>query len=158
MCVTLQSVQTLRYIQHKTDFETLPSTRPIHIPCRVNGCKCKSYVYIPKNGSQPIRCRCKHYATDHSEATSHKCLKGCGCQEFISSFTCGCGQPTYTHKVKCCIDQNSLECFIVQSARTHVVHKILIYSNGLQAPNFSKSLPLPLLVVKVHVEQFWPWL
>ena len=88
-----------RYIQHKTDFESLPDTRPILVPCRVSGCKCKSYNFVPKNGSQPIRCQCKHFADDHSEAASHKCLKGCGCKKFISSFTCGCGQPTHAHKV-----------------------------------------------------------
>ncbi|XP_020609192.1 protein FAM221A-like isoform X2 [Orbicella faveolata] len=87
-----------RYKQHKTDYETIPETRPIPVPCRVSGCKCKSYHYVPKNSTQPIRCQCKHFADEHSEVVPYKCSKGCACKKFISSYTCGCGQPTYAHK------------------------------------------------------------
>lgn len=87
-----------RYKQHKTDYETLPQIRPIPVPCRVSGCKCKSYHYVPKNGTQPIRCQCKHFADDHSEVVPYKCSKGCACKKFRSSYTCGCGEPTYAHK------------------------------------------------------------
>ncbi|XP_072029624.1 protein FAM221A-like [Amphiura filiformis] len=87
-----------RYKQHKTDFAELPSERPILLPCRVKGCRCKYYNYVPLNGSQPIRCRCKHYSDDHSADPSHTCKKGgCQCVSFKSSFTCSCGQPTYAH-------------------------------------------------------------
>lgn len=88
-----------RYKQHKTDYEILPQIRPIPVPCRVSGCKCKSYHYVPKNGTQPIRCQCKHFADDHSEVVPYKCSKGCACKKFRSSYTCGCGEPTYAHKV-----------------------------------------------------------
>ncbi|KAL9966029.1 hypothetical protein ACROYT_G024037 [Oculina patagonica] len=87
-----------RYKQHRTDYETLPQTRPIPVPCRVSGCKCKSYHYVPKNGTQPIRCQCKHFADDLPEVVPYKCSKGCACKKFTSSYTCGCGQPTYAHK------------------------------------------------------------
>lgn len=30
-----------RYIQHKTDYETVPKERPVPTPCREKGCKCK---------------------------------------------------------------------------------------------------------------------
>ena len=90
----------LRYKQHKTDFEEIPSTRPILVPCRVSGCRCKCYHYVPLNGSRPIRCTCKHFGEDHSETKPYKCLKGCLCKTFFSSFTCGCGKPTHAHKVK----------------------------------------------------------
>nr|XP_006814066.1 PREDICTED: protein FAM221A-like [Saccoglossus kowalevskii] len=91
---------THRYKQHKTDFDELPTERPIHLPCRVKGCKCRAYHYIPLNGSQPIRCQCKHYTDDHSERKPYKCQKGSGCicAAFKSSFTCSCGQPTYVHE------------------------------------------------------------
>uniref|UniRef100_A0A8C2VDN9 Protein FAM221A n=2 Tax=Chinchilla lanigera TaxID=34839 RepID=A0A8C2VDN9_CHILA len=49
---------THRYKQHKTDFETIPQQRPIALPCRVSGCPCRAYHYVPLNGTQPIRCRC----------------------------------------------------------------------------------------------------
>ncbi|XP_013388341.1 protein FAM221A [Lingula anatina] len=89
---------THRYRQHKTDFQTIPAERPILLPCKVKGCKCSSYHYVPLNGTQPIRCSCKHYADDHSEVGAYKCRKdGCKCPGFKSSFTCGCGEPTYVH-------------------------------------------------------------
>ena len=88
-----------RYKQHKTDHKTLPQTRPIPVPCRASGCKCKSYHYVPKNGTQPIRCQCKHFADDHTVVAPFKCSKGCSCKAFRSSYTCGCGEPTYAHKV-----------------------------------------------------------
>jgi len=87
-----------RYKQHKTDYEILPQTRPIPVPCRASGCRCKSYHYVPKNGTQPIRCQCKHFADEHSAEAPYKCSKGCACKAFRSSYTCGCGEPTYAHK------------------------------------------------------------
>lgn len=87
-----------RYKQHKTDYEILPQTRPIPVPCKVSGCKCRSYLYIPKNGTQPIRCQCKHFADEHTEVAPYKCSKGCSCKGFRSSYTCGCGEPTHAHK------------------------------------------------------------
>ncbi|KAM9308000.1 protein FAM221A [Gastrophryne carolinensis] len=88
---------THRYKQHKTDFKELPKQRSIHLPCKVSKCQCKSYHYVPLNGSQPIRCRCKHFADDHSAASPFNCKKCSGCAGFHSSFTCGCSQPAYTH-------------------------------------------------------------
>ncbi|XP_028396633.1 protein FAM221A-like isoform X1 [Dendronephthya gigantea] len=87
-----------RYKQHKTDFDEIPSTRPIRVPCRVSGCRCSSYHYVPLNGTQPIRCTCKHFADDHSETKPYKCLKGCSCKKFWSAFTCSCGNPAHSHK------------------------------------------------------------
>ncbi|XP_066302796.1 protein FAM221A-like [Branchiostoma lanceolatum] len=93
-----------RYKQHKTDFQKIPEERPINLPCRVNGCKCAAYHYVPLNGSQPIRCGCKHYADNHSELFPYRCRKvapggaTCTCPGFKSSFTCGCGQATYRHE------------------------------------------------------------
>ncbi|XP_068092118.1 protein FAM221A isoform X2 [Hyperolius riggenbachi] len=88
---------THRYKQHKTDFKELPKDRPIHLPCKVSKCQCKSYGYVPRNGSQPIRCRCKHYSDDHSAAGSYHCTKCAGCSGFHSSYTCSCSQPAYAH-------------------------------------------------------------
>ncbi|XP_021109777.1 protein FAM221A isoform X9 [Heterocephalus glaber] len=64
---------THRYKQHKTDFETIPQQRPIALPCRVTGCPCRAYHYVPLNGAQPIRCRCKHFADQHSAASGFAC-------------------------------------------------------------------------------------
>ncbi|XP_028645924.1 protein FAM221A isoform X5 [Grammomys surdaster] len=86
-----------RYKQHKTDFETIPQQRPIDLPCRVSGCRCKAYHYVPLNGTQPIRCRCKHFADQHSAAPGFTCNACSKCSGFHSCFTCACGQPAYAH-------------------------------------------------------------
>ncbi|XP_030879669.1 protein FAM221A [Leptonychotes weddellii] len=64
---------THRYKQHKTDFETIPQQRPISLSCRVSSCGCRAYLYVPLNGTQPIRCRCKHFADQHSAAPGFLC-------------------------------------------------------------------------------------
>ncbi|XP_060160534.1 protein FAM221A isoform X1 [Globicephala melas] len=88
---------THRYKQHKTDFETIPQQRPISLPCQVTGCPCRAYLYVPLNGRQPIRCRCKHFADQHSAGPGFMCNACSQCSGFHSSFTCACGQPAYTH-------------------------------------------------------------
>ncbi|XP_048850454.1 protein FAM221A isoform X2 [Brienomyrus brachyistius] len=87
-----------RYKQHQTDLEKLPVERPLALPCRVPGCGCVSYSYIHLNGSQPVRCRCKHSVQDHSEAGGRRCRKCSTCTAFHSPYTCSCGQPSYAHK------------------------------------------------------------
>uniref|UniRef100_A0A8D0GNM4 Protein FAM221A n=1 Tax=Sphenodon punctatus TaxID=8508 RepID=A0A8D0GNM4_SPHPU len=87
-----------RYKQHKTDFGVIPKERPICVPCRVSKCQCKSYHFVPLNGTQPIRCRCKHFADQHGAAPGFPCNACAKCSGFHSCFTCGCGQPTYAHE------------------------------------------------------------
>ena len=65
-----------RFHQHKTDFEKIPDARPILLPCKIKGCGCRSYHYVPLNGSQPIRCSCKHYTDNHTAVPPHKCKTG----------------------------------------------------------------------------------
>uniref|UniRef100_A0A0B6ZDJ2 Protein FAM221A n=1 Tax=Arion vulgaris TaxID=1028688 RepID=A0A0B6ZDJ2_9EUPU len=88
---------THRYKQHKTDFDKIPNTRPILLPCKVSGCPCASYHYVPLNGSQSIRCTCKHTSEEHNVKAPFVCKRG-GCTKctgFTSHFTCSCGS---THK------------------------------------------------------------
>ncbi|XP_051927569.1 protein FAM221A [Hippocampus zosterae] len=86
-----------RYKQHKTDFEIIPSERPLVLPCRVRKCLCLAYEYLPHIGAAPVRCGCKHLPEDHTEGGRHLCRK-CDCSGFRSPYTCGCGQPTYNHQ------------------------------------------------------------
>ncbi|XP_046875664.1 protein FAM221A [Hypomesus transpacificus] len=88
------------YKQHQTDFEVVPSERPLALQCLVPGCPCASYEYVPLNGSQPIRCRCKHSAHDHNAASKHLCRKCTSCTGFRSPFTCGCGEPSSDHQTQ----------------------------------------------------------
>ncbi|XP_008110860.1 protein FAM221A isoform X2 [Anolis carolinensis] len=89
---------THRYKQHKTDFDVIPKERPISLPCKVSRCLCASYSFVPLNGTQSIRCRCKHFADQHSPAPGFPCNMCSKCAGFHSCFTCGCGQPTYAHE------------------------------------------------------------
>ncbi|XP_014771105.1 protein FAM221A [Octopus bimaculoides] len=89
-----------RYKQHKTDFETIPTTRPILLPCRVNGCLCQSFHYVYSTGSNFLRCHCKHPVEEHSALHPFKCRKEtcCKCFGFQNSTTCGCGYPINMHQ------------------------------------------------------------
>ncbi|KAL4222918.1 hypothetical protein ACF0H5_018958 [Mactra antiquata] len=88
-----------KYSQHKTDFETIPSTRPILLPCKIKGCGCQSYHYVPPfSGRQSIKCKCKHSTDEHHVKSPYQCKKeSCKCSGFTSSYTCGCGQPHDAH-------------------------------------------------------------
>ncbi|KAH3757672.1 protein FAM221A [Pelomyxa schiedti] len=66
--------------------------------CKVKGCTCKLYEYIPCHGSFRIKCSCKHFFDEHSPAGRKKCLKtGCTCMAFYSPTSCSCGQHWDEH-------------------------------------------------------------
>jgi len=86
-----------RYKQHKTDFAEFPRSNS-ELKCEVRGCRCSGYSYIPKNGSQPLRCKtCKHVATEHNVNKPHKCTRACKCVAFMTSYRCVCGDTCETH-------------------------------------------------------------
>lgn len=86
-----------RFKQHQSDFKEISSARPLLLPCK--DCPCSSFTYVPKNGSQSIRCGCKHLSDEHHFNKPFNCLKtGCKCSSFKSSFTCNCGEPCYSHQ------------------------------------------------------------
>ncbi|XP_008294983.1 protein FAM221A [Stegastes partitus] len=109
-----------RYKQHKTDWEVVPSERPLALPCQVSGCHCPAYHYVPRLGSNPVRCRCKHLPRDHSEASGHLC-KMCSCSGFQSPYTCGCGRPCSAH-------QTLVETKLEREARGQPVGKDVPYA------------------------------
>lgn len=86
-----------RYKQHKTDFEVVPSERPLALPCGVIGCNCPAYQYVPKVGSNPVRCRCKHLPQDHSFAAGHLCNK---CESEITPVQIQSILPIYAVNIK----------------------------------------------------------
>uniref|UniRef100_UPI0037E73054 protein FAM221A n=1 Tax=Semicossyphus pulcher TaxID=241346 RepID=UPI0037E73054 len=89
---------THRFKQHKTEFEEVPSERPLALPCRVRGCQCVGYEYVPRIGPNRVRCRCKHLPEDHSEAMDHLCKKCSSCSGYQSPYICGCGQASSAHQ------------------------------------------------------------
>ncbi|KAK7898740.1 hypothetical protein WMY93_019593 [Mugilogobius chulae] len=88
---------THRYKQHQTEFEQLPSQRPLMLPCCTLGCLCSQYQYVPHFGSRPVRCRCKHLPEEHRASAGHVCTR-CSCGGFSSPAVCGCGQPYSAHR------------------------------------------------------------
>lgn len=68
--------------------------------CRCNHakCPCKSFFFIPAEGSWILRCRCKHRHTDHDPHT-HACSKSsCVCSMFCSPWVCNCNHAWSHHK------------------------------------------------------------
>uniref|UniRef100_A0AAV2K5T7 Protein FAM221A n=1 Tax=Knipowitschia caucasica TaxID=637954 RepID=A0AAV2K5T7_KNICA len=88
---------THRYKQHQTELEEVPTQRPLLLPCRVQGCVCSEYQYVPHMGSRPVRCSCKHLPQDHAASSGHPCTR-CSCPGFRSPSVCGCGQPYSAHR------------------------------------------------------------
>ena len=72
------------------------------VRCRVDGCKCSCFSYVPGQGSSKIRCACKHSLEDHRKAdgTLGPCSKCTDCKGFHSDWRCGtCGQTYDDHRV-----------------------------------------------------------
>lgn len=89
-----------RYKQHLTDFESPSGITQSSLKCKNRSCTCSGYDYVPKNGNQPLRCHCKHVSSDHGAKSPHACQnKSCPCQEFVTSFRCGCGDLASAHTI-----------------------------------------------------------
>ncbi|KAJ0055353.1 hypothetical protein NL108_016306 [Boleophthalmus pectinirostris] len=88
---------THRYKQHQTELEQLPAQRPLELACRVRGCSCSRYQYVPHTGSRPVRCSCKHLPEEHQASGGHHCSR-CLCRGFHSPSACGCGRPYSAHR------------------------------------------------------------
>eukprot|EP01071_Lankesteria_metandrocarpae_P008350 Lankesteria_metandrocarpae@DN4943_c0_g1_i2.p1 len=81
-----------RYREHAW-FET--SSKKVR--CRMPGCGCQLFNYIPVQGSRDIKCRCKHSWTDH-DPVKKRCNK-CSCSQFHSTLRCGgCDNPWVDHE------------------------------------------------------------
>ena len=61
------------------------------VKCRVDGCRCACFSYVPGRGATHIRCSCKHEHHEHrtSDGRSAPCSHaGCGCAGFQSNWRC----------------------------------------------------------------------
>jgi hypothetical protein len=61
------------------------------VKCRVDGCRCTCFSYVPGRGATHIRCACKHEHHEHrsSDGRSVPCHHpGCGCPGFNSTWRC----------------------------------------------------------------------
>ena len=57
--------------------------------CKIKGCKCKCYEYIPVHGSYDFKCLCKHSYKVHDPNTK-QCKKCNKCSGFNSTWSCSC--------------------------------------------------------------------
>ena len=67
------------------------------IRCKVPGCKCRKYEYIPAHGSYDFKCLCKHSYRLHNIKT-RKCNKCTKCTGFTSKWSCSCDLKYDQHK------------------------------------------------------------
>ncbi|KAL1530652.1 hypothetical protein AB1Y20_001552 [Prymnesium parvum] len=72
------------------------------IRCRVEGCGCECFAYVPGRGSSHLRCACKHTHHEHRTAGGRAgpcraCAPG-GCAGFHSDWRCGCGETYDAHR------------------------------------------------------------
>lgn len=71
------------------------------IRCRVDGCKCSCFSYVPGRGGTHLRCSCKHEHHDHRKPDGRPTVckhPGCDCKGFQSTWRCGsCGEPYGAH-------------------------------------------------------------
>jgi len=68
------------------------------VRCRVDGCRCECFSYVPGRGSTHLHCGCKHTHEEHrsSDGRPTRCHHaGCGCEGFHSTWRCGSCEETY---------------------------------------------------------------
>lgn len=72
-------------------------TETKRVSCRMRGCRCRCYEYIPVRGSRTLYCTCKHSSDMHDTAT-RRCTKCIKCDGFHTPMRCACGQPASKHQ------------------------------------------------------------
>ena len=66
------------------------------VGCRVQGCSCACFAYLPMRGSTVARCGCKHELDDHAMSRGGKCCK-CSCTAYAPPQRCDCGMSLHQH-------------------------------------------------------------
>ena len=69
------------------------------VGCRVDGCRCSCFSYVPGRGSTHIRCACKHSHAEHSSQGRPAGCRSCACDHFHSDWRCACGATYDEHGV-----------------------------------------------------------
>lgn len=69
------------------------------VRCRVDGCRCECFSYLPGRGATFLRCKCKHTHEDHrtKDGRPGPCAK-CACTCFSSEWRCACGATHDEHR------------------------------------------------------------
>ena len=69
------------------------------VGCRVEGCRCECFKYVPGRGSTHIRCGCKHGHAEHSSQGRPGGCRSCACDHFHSDWRCDCGATYDEHSM-----------------------------------------------------------
>ena len=90
------------FCSHSYSSHAWYETESKRVRCRVDGCRCTCFSYVPGRGSTHLRCTCKHEHHDHrsSDGKPSRCHHpGCGCAGFHSNWRCGsCGETYDEHR------------------------------------------------------------
>ena len=69
------------------------------VRCRVDGCRCECFSYLPGRGSKHIICACKHDHEEHRGKDGKRTgCRRCACSCFHSDWRCGCGATYDEHR------------------------------------------------------------
>lgn len=108
------------FCDHLLDEHDNYNGKSVVVPCRVPGCKCKAYSWIPnrpedigefwfqrRRNFDPTqwraKCRCKHTHDKHDPVYRRCQVPGCGCGQFNSDFLCAaCDRHWEAHET--CFD------------------------------------------------------
>ena len=89
------------FCDHSYSSHAWYETATKHVRCRVEGCKCSCFSYVPGRGSTRLRCGCKHTLEEHraAEGRPTRCQhEGCACAAFHATARCGsCGEAADDH-------------------------------------------------------------
>ena len=89
------------FCSHSYSSHAWYETSTKRVKCRVDGCNCTCFSYVPGRGATHLRCSCKHEHHEHRTADGRPgpCQHpGCGCSGFHSSWRCGsCNEPYDSH-------------------------------------------------------------
>ena len=106
------------FCNHSYSSHAWYETKTKKIGCRVDGCRCRCFSYVPGRGSTHIRCNCKHTHHEHRGADGKpgRCTHpGCNCTGFHSDWRCACGATYDEHRMS----------FLTAAERAAAVRKLM---------------------------------
>ena len=83
------------FCNHSYSSHAWYETETKRVRCRVEGCRCTCFSYVPGRGATHIRCGCKHEHHEHrtSDGRPGPCSHpGCDCKGFHSNWRCARSQ------------------------------------------------------------------
>lgn len=89
--------QTLCFCQHRYNEHDWEAFDTRQVRCKMPGCGCTCFDYIPVRGSQDLQCSTCHRSFREHRARDHGCPKSGGATSFTSSYNCSCRDPYCEH-------------------------------------------------------------